>query len=176
MSETKEKETNDLYSDLYKKVRYTILYKHNDNVLEKEYHEWRKMLCEKYPNNKHIADMKDLYISPQDIYKYLKHFEKLNFSEDSMKEAIKQLHARDHLWFESLYYGHQDVRDMIHEYQISSCVLNTHIVDLISENKRLKQEVIKLSNENTELLLRPEGPICIELGKKFLLNSSKQQS
>lgn len=34
--------------------------------------------------------------------------------------------------------------------------------------KELEQKVKQLSKENTELLLRPEGPVSIELGKKFL--------
>lgn len=34
--------------------------------------------------------------------------------------------------------------------------------------KELEQKVKQLSDENTELLLRPEGPVSIELGKKFL--------
>ena len=36
------------------------------------------------------------------------------------------------------------------------------------ENAQLKKEITELSNMNAELLLRPEGPVSIELGKKFL--------
>lgn len=131
--------------------------------LEERYYEWCDELCRKYPKDSYIPELKVFVeFTPTDIISYIEHFSTLNFSEHDMKEAIKQLHVKAYMHLQSVSMRSADSYYTAINANDSSYVLLKFISRLITEN--------------TELLLRPNGPVSIELAKKFIENSDKQQN
>lgn len=165
---------NDIIMDLENSLQFD---KANFSTMEKNHTIWYNKLCEKYPKDKYIEELKECEeFSMSDIISYIDYFRKMGFSNKQMDEAVKNLYIKHYIWFQYINGYDKDLYDRAMELQGVSYIYTKYIVKLMMENNQLKKENKELSKTNTELLLRPEGPICIELGKKFLLNSAKQQS
>lgn len=166
------------YEDLIKQLKNHITYNdQNFSQLCKENDAWYAQLRNKFPKDKCIRRLSNEdELLCEDIILYIKHFQTLKLSDDELKEAVNQLHIKQYILRDNAFPEYDDLLDITYKNQKDSGCLINHIIGLTSEIDKLKKENAVLSGINTELLLRPEGPVSIELGKKFIANSDKQQN
>lgn len=132
---------------------------------------WLQNVHKKYPNNKVINKLYE-FNNNNNLYTYSNLLEDMIYLDtmeiydvekgdgNTVLFLLQRKSCRDYIKPDNIYAWHMGV---VHNLQK---IREKQKLEL--KLKELEQKVRQLSEENTELLLRPGGPVSIELGKKFL--------